>query len=99
MSKPAREEDTMHDLNIMSALQQMLLLTMLAVALITLPTLIVGVILSILQAATQINEASITFIPKLIVMFVVILTLMPWMLQKLVDLTHQMMIDLPNYIR
>lgn len=89
----------MHDLTIMTALQHMLLLTMLAVCLITLPTLVVGVVLSILQAATQINEASITFIPKLITMFIVVLTLMPWMLQKLVDLTQQMMIDLPSYIR
>jgi flagellar biosynthesis protein FliQ len=89
----------MYTLTIMSALQQMLLVTMVAVCIITLPTLIVGVIISILQAATQINEMTITFIPKLIVMFLVVIALMPWLLEKLVHMTQQLMINLPNYIR
>jgi flagellar biosynthetic protein FliQ len=83
----------------LSALQHMLLVTMLAVCIITLPTLIVGVLISILQAATQINEMTITFIPKLIIMFFVLLALSPWLLEKLVSLTQQYMIHIPSYIR
>lgn len=89
----------MESLTIMSALQHMLMGTMLAVCIITLPTLIVGVVISIIQAATQINEMTITFIPKLIVMFIVVLTLTPWLFEKLVYMTQQYMINIPSYIR
>jgi len=89
----------MEPLTIMSALQHMLMVTMLAVCIITVPVLIVGVVISIVQAATQINEMTITFIPKLIVMFLVLLTLTPWLLEKLVYMTQQYMINLPAYIR
>ena len=82
----------------MSAMQHMLLVTMFAVCIITVPTLIVGVIISIIQAATQINEMTVAFIPKLIVMFVVILSLTPWLLEKLVYLTRQFMLNIPSYI-
>lgn len=89
----------MDSLTIISALQHMLLVTMFAVCIITLPTLLVGVVISILQAATQINEMTITFIPKLIVMFLVVISLMPWLLEKLVYMTQQLMINIPSYIR
>lgn len=89
----------MESLTIISALQHMLLVTMFAVCIITLPTLVVGVVISILQAATQINEMTITFIPKLIVMFMVVISLMPWLLEKLVYMTQQLMINIPSYIR
>jgi len=89
----------MESLTIISALQQMLMMTMLAVCIITVPTLIVGVLISIVQAATQINEMTITFIPKLIVMFLVLLALSPWLLEKLVMMTQQYMINIPAYIR
>ncbi|MGQ3891083.1 flagellar biosynthetic protein FliQ [Legionella sp. CNM-4043-24] len=89
----------MEPLTIMSALQHMLMVTMLAVCIITVPVLIVGVVISIVQAATQINEMTITFIPKLIVMFLILLSLMPWLLEKLVMMTQQYMINLPAYIR
>lgn len=89
----------MMELTIMSALQQMLLITLLTVCVITIPTLVVGVIVSIFQAATQINEMTITFIPKLIVMFVVLLTLMPWLMEQLILLMEGLMHQIPSYIR
>lgn len=89
----------MGSVTIISALQHMLLVTMFAVCIITLPTLLVGVVISILQAATQINEMTITFIPKLIVMFLVVIALMPWLFEKLVYMTQQLMINIPSYIR
>lgn len=89
----------MNDLSIMSAFHQTLLMIMYAVCIITIPTLVVGVIISIVQAATQINEMTVTFIPKLIVMFIVLLTLTPWLLNKLVHITQDYMYNLPNYIK
>ena len=89
----------MEDITVLSALQHMLLMTLYAVCIITLPTLIIGVVISIVQAATQINEMTITFIPKLIVMFLVVISLSPWLLEKLVVLTEQLMINIPSYIR
>ena len=89
----------MNDLSILSALHETLLMIMYAVCIITLPTLVVGVVVSIIQAATQINEMTVTFIPKLIVMFVVLLTLTPWLLNKLVQITQNYMVNLPHYIK
>lgn len=89
----------MSELTILSAFQNMLLATMLTICLITVPTLVIGVIISILQTATQINEMTITFIPKLIVMFLVLLTMMPWLMSQLIHLTEGLMINLPSYIR
>lgn len=89
----------MEALTVMSALQHMLLVTMLTVCLVTLPTLIVGVVISVIQAATQINEMTITFIPKLIVMFLVVLTLAPWLFAKLAVMMQDYMLNIPSYIR
>jgi flagellar biosynthesis protein FliQ len=89
----------MDQLTLISAFKEMLLVTMLTICLITLPTLIVGVLVSVLQAATQINEMTITFVPKIIVMFVVLMTMMPWLMGKLIALTHGFMANIPSYIR
>ena len=89
----------MTDIHILTAMQDMLYYTVMAVCIITIPTLIVGLILSIVQAATQINEMTITFIPKLIVMFGILFVLSPWLMNKLVMITREFMLHLPNYIR
>jgi flagellar biosynthetic protein FliQ len=92
-------ETPMNDMSLLSALHQTLLVMMYAVCIITIPVLIVGVIISIIQAATQINEMTVTFIPKLIVMFLLLLTLTPWLLQKLVIIMQNYMYNLPSYIK
>ena len=89
----------MNDLSLLSALHHTLLMMMYAVCIITTPTLIVGVIVSIIQAATQINEMTVTFIPKLIVMFVILLTLLPWLIHQLVVMMQNDMYNLPSYIK
>ena len=52
--------------------------------------LLVGVSISILQAATQIQEQTLTFIPKMFAVVVVMFTLMPWMLTTLVEFTEEL---------
>jgi flagellar biosynthesis protein FliQ len=53
-------------------------------------SLIVGIFISIFQAATSIQEMTLTFVPKLIAIVVVIIFLMPWMIDKMVAITVKM---------
>lgn len=77
---------------------QAFLLIVIMVAAVMVPALIVGLIVSVFQAATQINEQTLTFLPRLIVTILVIIYLGPWLLQKLVDFTTQLFIDIPLMI-
>jgi flagellar biosynthetic protein FliQ len=71
------------------SLLQRTLYTMLAVGgPIVLATMAVGLVISIVQAATQINEATLTFVPKLVVVAAILMIAGPGMLQQLVDFTR-----------
>jgi flagellar biosynthesis protein FliQ len=61
-------------------------------------TLAVGVIVSIFQAATQINEMTLSFIPKLLAIFGVLVVAGPWMLGYLLDYMHRMFANIPFLI-
>jgi len=61
-------------------------------------SLLVGLLVSILQAATQINEMTLTFIPKLLTMFLVLVLAGPWMLNTLVDYTVRLFQNIPHAI-
>ena len=71
--------------------------------LISLPMLGVGlfvvVLVSILQAATQIQEMTLSFIPKIISIFIALLLAFPWIMDKLVTYTREIFLNFPNYIR
>ena len=60
--------------------------------------LIIGLIVSIFQAATQINEATLSFIPKLIGIFVMLIVAGPWMLQMMVDYIRRLFESIPQMI-
>jgi flagellar biosynthesis protein FliQ len=62
-------------------------------------TLVVGVGVGVLQAATQVNEASIGFLAKLIVLAVIIAVLGSWSLQNLVDYTHRTIGSIADVVR
>lgn len=61
--------------------------------------LLVGIIVSIFQATTQIQEQTLAFIPKIIAVFVAVLIFGPWMLNLMVDYTREIFISLPQLIR
>lgn len=61
--------------------------------------LIVGILVSIFQATTQIQEQTLAFIPKIIAIFVAILVFGPWMLSMLVGYTREIFVSLPHMIR
>ncbi len=60
--------------------------------------LAVGLVVSVLQATTQINEQTLSFLPKLAAMLVGLLFFGPWMLATLVDFTRRLLIALPGWI-
>ncbi|MGZ4107682.1 MAG: flagellar biosynthesis protein FliQ [Tumebacillaceae bacterium] len=60
--------------------------------------LVVGLIVSIFQATTQIQEQSLQFIPKLIAVFVVMVVFGPWMLSLILDYTHGILGNLSSFI-
>ncbi len=89
----------MNDAHMLNAMREMLYYVVIAVCIVTIPTLIVGIVLSILQAATQINEMTVTFIPKFILMFIILFMLGPWLMEKLVMIMQKYMYHLADYIR
>lgn len=66
---------------------------------ILLASLLIGSLISLIQAATQINEVTLTFIPKMIGILVVLAILGSWMLQRLVIFTTQLFSSLPTFVR
>ncbi|HHS8491916.1 TPA: flagellar biosynthetic protein FliQ, partial [Legionella anisa] len=60
--------------------------------------LIVGVIVSMFQAATQINETSLSFIPKLFITFLMLVFAGPWLLKIIVNYTDSLITNIPYLI-
>jgi flagellar biosynthetic protein FliQ len=65
---------------------------------VLLVSLVVGVVISIFQSITQIQEMTITFVPKIIVTFLALLYLGPWMIGKLLDFTREIIQNIPNWV-
>lgn len=73
--------------------------TLLLSAPVLLLGLIAGLIISIFQAVTQINEMTLTFIPKLIAIFLGLMLFLPWMLQVMTEYTTSIFVNIPNYVK
>jgi flagellar biosynthetic protein FliQ len=73
-------------------------ITLLVSAPLLLVALIVGLVVSIFQAATQINEATLSFIPKLIGVFVALVIAGPWMLSVMLDYMRQVFTGIPGMV-
>lgn len=61
--------------------------------------LIAGLIISVFQAVTQIQEMTLTFVPKIIAVFLGLLFAAPWMLEKVTSFTANILENIPMYIR
>jgi flagellar biosynthetic protein FliQ len=61
--------------------------------------LVIGLLVSLFQAVTQIQEATLTFVPKIIVVLLMLLVLSPWMMRKMMFYTEQLIVNLPQYAR
>ncbi|OIP12246.1 MAG: EscS/YscS/HrcS family type III secretion system export apparatus protein [Betaproteobacteria bacterium CG2_30_59_46] len=78
--------------------QQAVEITLLVSAPLLLSALAVGLLVSIFQAATQINEMTLSFIPKLLVMFFVLVVAGPWMLNLMMDYTSRLFSSIPGLV-
>lgn len=58
--------------------------------------LVIGVLISIFQAVTQINEMTITFVPKIVAVAAALLLFLPWMINLIVDFTNRMFAIIPT---
>jgi flagellar biosynthetic protein FliQ len=83
---------------VLTLTQQAVWITALVSAPLLLTALVVGLIVSIFQAATQINEATLSFIPKLLAMFAALILAGPWMLAMLVDYVQRLFTSIPQMI-
>jgi flagellar biosynthetic protein FliQ len=61
--------------------------------------LVVGILVSMFQAATQINEMTLVFVPKMLAVALALLVFFPWMLRVITDFAQNMFNNIPMYIR
>jgi len=61
--------------------------------------LVTGLVVSIFQAVTSIQELTLTFIPKILAVFLAMLLFFPWLLQVLLNFTSKILIHFPEYIQ
>ena len=72
--------------------------TLMIAAPMLLVALVIGLIVSVFQAATQINEATLSFIPKLVGVFVALVVAGPWMLSIMLDYMREVFGGIPNLV-
>ena len=73
-------------------------MTILVASPVLLVTLVVGLIVSVFQAATQINDPSLSFIPKVLAVLITFALAGPWMLTVMTDYMRRVLTDLPGII-
>lgn len=78
--------------------RQAIEVTLVLAAPMLLSALVVGLIVSVFQAATQLNEATLQFVPKLVVMFLVLILVGPWMLEYMIDYIQRLFESIPQLI-
>jgi len=77
---------------------QAFMLVILMVSVLIVPGLLVGLVISTFQAATQINEQTLSFLPRLIVTLIAIMLTGPWLITKLTDFTNNLLMNITRYI-
>jgi flagellar biosynthetic protein FliQ len=81
---------------IMSMGRQAIEVTLMVAAPLLLTALVIGLVVSIFQAATQINEATLSFIPKLLGIFIVLILAGHWMLSTLINYLRLILTSIPD---
>lgn len=89
----------MNELAIMTIVKKALITGLLIAGPVLIISLVVGLIISIFQAATQIREQTLTFVPKLIAIILVLVLGGPWMLNKLVVLTSELFQSISTIVK
>ena len=84
--------------DVLSVFGDALGLVVIVVSIIVLPSLLVGLIVSVFQAATQINEQTLSFLPRLLMTLVTIMALGPWILNEFIDHFQRIFSSIPTLI-
>lgn len=74
---------------------QAMLIVMVSVVTIIGPSLLVGLVVATFQAATQINEQTLSFLPRLVVTLLALLFVGPWIMNQVLDFTRQLYMNIP----
>ena len=83
---------------VLTVAQKALEVTLLLTGVILIPALAVGLLVSMFQAATQLNEQTLSFIPKLGITFLTLMMAGPWLLTLLMDFTQRLIGEIPMII-
>ncbi len=83
---------------VMTIGQKAIQITMLLAAPLLVVSLVIGLFVSIIQAATQMNDMTLSFVPKLLAIFLTLVVAGHWMIELMVDYMHQIFVDIPKYI-
>jgi len=83
---------------VLNIAQQALEVTVMVAAPMLGAALVTGLLVSLFQAATQINEMTLSFIPKLLVMVLVLMLAGPWMLNMMIDYMRRLFTSIPTLI-
>lgn len=83
---------------VMGIAYQGMRVTLLLAGPMLLAALFTGLIISLFQAATQINEMTLTFIPKVLAVFTVLVLAGPWLLGLITDFTHRLFTNIPSMV-
>lgn len=75
-----------------------LYMVVLAVGVLIVPSLLVGLVVSVFQAATQINEQTLSFLPRLITTLVTVMIAGPWLLNEMVSAFQELLLAMPGMI-
>lgn len=85
----------MEDTQFLTIIQNVFIMILLLATPVLVISMIVGLVISVFQAVTQIQESTLTFVPKIIAGIVTLIVLMPWMLNVFVEKTNELF----NYIQ
>lgn len=83
---------------VLTIAQAALHILLITAAPILLVVLLVGLIVSILQAVTQINENTLSFIPKLVAAIIVLIFIGPWLISTYVDYLREVLLSIPSLV-
>ena len=89
----------MNDAQVITLAQDALMTTLLVSAPILIVSLVIGMVISVFQAMTQINEVTLTFVPKIFGVFAVCAIVGPWMIGTMVNYTSGLLETLPDLAR
>lgn len=78
--------------------REALWLTAMIVGVLVVPSLLVGLVVAMFQAATQINETTLSFLPRLMVILLTLIVLGPWLLRQLMEYTQTLIGNIPLLI-